>query len=414
MKPGRWWWLGAVAVIAAVVRAVQAKGALLYPDGYQYVLMARGIAEHGRPIVVLGDGGDTWVPSADAAVKPFFPAVVAVVHLLGLPLVVGARVVTAAAATAVCVLTAAVAARLAASRTAGVVAGALCVASPELGHWTGFSGPDSLAQALALAALLAYLDERPALAGALAGLCVATRPELAVLALPACLLSRRFAIAGTSALALVVAAVRPPLAFASAMAGGAALHPVGARAVLDHDWPILGVAALGLASAPRGRRWGLVVAALLLGAVYAVKDPGSERYFALLIPLAALAAGFVVLRRGGIALAAAAVVALSVVPRLPGPPPDAFRTVAAKLPGSGVLYTAAPDAYAVLSDRPIRFLRSDSRGLIVLDAAARTYERRLRVTGRVVRRIAVPWGFVRPDGTIDDRAAIVMEGTAAG
>ena len=63
----RWWWLAALVPAAVATRALQARGALLYPDGYQYLLMAKGIAAHGRPIVTLGDGGDTWLPSADAS-----------------------------------------------------------------------------------------------------------------------------------------------------------------------------------------------------------------------------------------------------------------------------------------------------------------------------------------------------------
>ena len=53
--------------LAVVVRFFQHHASLLYPDGYQYLLMARGISEHLRPTTVLGPGGDQFVPSADAA-----------------------------------------------------------------------------------------------------------------------------------------------------------------------------------------------------------------------------------------------------------------------------------------------------------------------------------------------------------
>src|SRR5947208_762134 len=70
---------------------------LLYPDGYQYLLMARGIGEHLQPVATLGHGGDTLAPSADAAAKPLFPALVALIETLGLSPIDAARVVAALA-----------------------------------------------------------------------------------------------------------------------------------------------------------------------------------------------------------------------------------------------------------------------------------------------------------------------------
>jgi hypothetical protein len=70
---------------ALALRLAQHHDALLYPDGYQYLLMARGIAEHFEPTTVLGPGGDTFVPSPDAAAKPVYPLVVAGVHVFGFP-----------------------------------------------------------------------------------------------------------------------------------------------------------------------------------------------------------------------------------------------------------------------------------------------------------------------------------------
>ena len=43
-----------VGLAALLLRALQFHEALVYPDGYQYLLMARGIAEHGRPTTMLG------------------------------------------------------------------------------------------------------------------------------------------------------------------------------------------------------------------------------------------------------------------------------------------------------------------------------------------------------------------------
>ena len=61
---------------------------------------------------------------------------------------------------------------------AGLVAGLVVLASPSLGFWSGFSGPDPLAQALALTAALAFVHGRSRLGGVFLGLAVATRPEI--------------------------------------------------------------------------------------------------------------------------------------------------------------------------------------------------------------------------------------------
>jgi hypothetical protein len=410
----RWCWLAALVPAAATTRALEARGALLYPDGYQYLLMAKGIAAHGRPIVTLGRGGDTWLPSADASLKPLFPALVALLHLLGLPLRIAAEALTAAASSAVCVLVGALVARLTRSSLAALAAGALCVASPSLAHWAAFAGPDPLAQALALGAALAFLDRRPALAGALAGLCVTTRPEYALLVLPLCLLSLRFMTVACAAVACVVAAVRPPVTLNTASAVIAGATPKGITGVVRSDWPVLLLAVAGLVCAPRRHAAALVATASGLGAAYMLKDPGSVRYFAALVPVACVAAGYAVVRKPG-PLVAAAVAALAVVlPREAGPSPDPFLSVAERLRGTTPIYTAAPDAYGLMLARPVRFLRPGVRGLILLDGAQRAYEPQIDVRGRLLRRISPRVGFVRPDGTLDGQPIALIRGTARG
>lgn len=408
----RWWWLAALVPLAVVTRAFQARGALLYPDGYQYLLMAKGIAAHGRPIVTLGHGGDTWLPSADASVKPLFPTLVALVHLLGLPLRTAAEAVTVAASSAVCVLVGSLVARLTGSAVAALAAGVLCVASPALGHWVAFSGPDPLAQALALGAALAFLNHRLGLAGVLAGLCVTARPEYVLLALPLCLLSVRFTSAALVSVAAVLAAVRPPLALNTASAAVEGAMPRGFTGVLRSDWPIVILGVAGLVCAPRRHALALVTAGLGLSVAYLLKNPGSARYFTALVPLACVAAGYVVVRKPGPVLAAAAATLALALPREAGPPSDAFSPVAAQLPGRTVLYTAAPDAYGLILARPVRFLRPGVRGVILLDGAQRTYEPQIVVRGRVLRRIASRVGFVRPDGKLDDEPIALVRGTA--
>jgi hypothetical protein len=408
----RWWWLAALVPAAVATRALQARGALFYPDGYQYLLMAKGIAAHGRPIVTLGHGGDTWLPSADASVKPLFPALVALLHVLGLPLRIAAEAVTAAASSAVCVLVGVLVARLTGSALAALAAGALCIASPALGHWVAFSGPDPLAQALALGSALAFLDRRPGLAGALAGLCVTARPEYALLVLPLCVLSLRFATAACAGVAGVLAAVRPPLALNTASATIAGAAPTGVTGLLRSDWPLLMAGVAGLVCAPRRHALLLVSAASALGVAYMLKDPGSARYFGTLVPLACVAAGYAVVRKPGLLIAAAGATLALVLPRQAGPPSDTFLSVAARLPGTAPLYTAAPDAYGLILARPVRFLRPGVRGLILLDGAQRVFEPQITVRGRLVRRIAPTVGFVRPDGTLDGEPIALVRGTA--
>jgi hypothetical protein len=409
----RWWWLVPLAAAATVTRALQARGALLYPDGYDYLLMAKGIAAHGRPIVTLGAGGDTWIPSADASVKPLFPALVALVHLLGVPLRAAAEGITVAAGAAICVLAGALSARLTASTAVGAAAGALCIASPTLGHWIAFSGPDPLAQALALGAALALLNRRPGLAGALAGLCIATRPEYALLAVPVCAFSLRFATVACATVAAVLFAVRPPIALNTAAASIAGAAPSGLTGVLRSDWPLFALAALGLAYAPRRHAVVLVGAASALGLAYLLKDPGSARYFSTLVPVAIIAAAYAFARRPGALLAAGAVALMLAMPRPAGPSPDGLRQVAKRLAGTEPVYTAAPDAYGLMLSRPVRFLRPGVHGLILVDGAQRTYAPEITVRGRVVRRLPKAAPFVRPNGTLDDEPITIVRGIAS-
>src|SRR5262249_39550193 len=117
--------------LLAALRLREMHAALLYPDGYQYLLMAKGIAAHGRPLLRLGPDGDTLLPSTDAAMKPVFPAVVAAVHLLGVSWTQAARAVTAVAGAGAIVFTGLLAARVGGSRLAGLTAAGLCLANPE-------------------------------------------------------------------------------------------------------------------------------------------------------------------------------------------------------------------------------------------------------------------------------------------
>lgn len=472
-------WLPKVAAslglfaLAFAVRLEQHHSALLYPDGYQYLLMARGIGEHFTPTTVLGPGGELFVPNADAAAKPLYPLVVAAVHALGAGWLSAAEIATCLASAAVVSLTFLLAWRLAGTWLAGAVAALLLLASPSVAFWSGFSGPDPLAQALGLGAALAFVYRRHGLGGLMLALAVAARPELVVVAVCAfvvCVVSQerrqpaiRAAIAFVPTLALVFLALRPPIAAPDTdllwtlgllvlCALGAAFVPVERRAVAvlavlvvaavavsvpsaglaeiwREDWPLVAAGLVGLgivALDPERRRaalWTLAVAAVL-GAVYWTKNPGLDRYFAILLPLAAVLAGVgaaAVVQRwrwsvAPVAVAAVAVVAFGVARGPSGTfEEDVFSRTAQKLAphlGSGdALVTAAPDAYGFwLPGQPVHTMRPGTRGLVLLDPAQRSYAPDLAARGKVVARVDSELAFSRPDGEIDAGRSVLVAG----
>jgi hypothetical protein len=471
--PVRWSWLAwaALGAAALLLRARGLHGGLIYPDGYDYLLMARGIGAHLTPTVQLGHGGELFVPSVDAALKPLFPALVAAFSgLAGAQ--AAAQTLTALAGAATVVLAGLVSLRLTGSRLAAAVAAGSALVSPAIAYWSGFVGPDPMAGALALAAALALLSGRAQLTGILGALCAATRPEwlLAFLALAlAGLLShdvrdlaRRALITGAFTLAAVLALLRPPLAapagglalILGAVAAGTALQlgarwAAGGRAratltastllsltlafglsgrgqalsgLLSNQWPLLLLAAIGILTACWGDHTQAALAllgtGLLLGAIYTYRNAGSERYLAEVLPLACVAAGFAAAPRRWPPMPASfsgALLVLSPLVASPMPPlaPDTFATLApqlAKAP-AGALISAAPDAYGfLLPGRPQRSLRPGARGLILLDGAQRAYAPGLDARGALIAKLTAPQGFQRPDGTIDTAPALLIRG----
>jgi hypothetical protein len=460
-------------VFALVLRFAQHHVGLLYPDGYQYLLMARGIGEHLSPTTVLGLGGDHFVPNADAAAKPTFPMAVAAVHATSVPWLDAARVVTATAGAAAVLGTALLAARITGgSALAGGAAGLLVLSSPGLSFWSGFSGPDSLAQALALGAALAFAHGRPWLGGVLTGLAVATRPELVVIAVAAGIVAmhdrdaRKTVTRGTAAAAVMLvflfASLRVPIATpdlrlvglgfllvgvvtvlttvpsnrvraavlagsALAVAGIGGLAAPGAVQLWHDDWPLVCLAAgslVLLALSSRQRPIALRIGGIagLLSAVYLLKNPGLERYFVLEIPLAALvvALGVVTISQRSARTLAVGAIALVVLGGFLRPVPgnydqDMFAAVAKRLattlPPTSSLVTAAPDAYGFwLPSHSVRAMRTGARGVILLDAAQRSYAPRLTGRGPVVARFDGDLAFSRPDGEIDPGSAMLVDG----
>jgi hypothetical protein len=424
----------ALACLAFAIRWRELHGSLIYPDGYDYLLMARGIALHLQPTVQLGTGGMLFSPPLDAAVKPVFPALVALLSLVT-PLRTGADVLTVTGGTATVLLAGLVTLRLTGSQLAGLSAGALALVSPALGFWSGFTGPDALAPALALATALLALDERAVASGVMGALCVATRPEwgigAALLALAALARPRSRSAAGGAliaaafTLALILGVLRPPLghhfAIHSPVSARAALSSSAIKALLRDDWPIVVLAVAGLAVAVRdGMRLEavlLVGTVALLATAYLTKNPGSERYLSQLLPLMCVSAGIAVsalpTRSGVIAgvIAVAALLGLTVAE--PGVGANPFSAIAERLQHRhpAAVLTAAPEAYGyLLPNTRIEPIEIGARGLIVLDGAQRAYAPTLSARGRTIASVSPTDGFERPDGTIDYAPARLVHG----
>jgi hypothetical protein len=461
------------ALLALVVRARSRQAGLLYPDGYQYLLMARGIGDHLRPITQLGHGGEVFVPSVDAAAKPIFPALVALATAAGANALDAARAISVFAAAAVVVLLGMLAFQLTRSALAAIAAAGALLASPAAAFWSGFAGPDQLGIALALAAAILATRGRTRLAGVAGALACGCRPELTVVALAgvgACAASigtPRFArlveglIAFVFTLAAILIVLRPPIALPTDAWLGALAVPAGAAAVIPparigarrrlslvvatvllaalaalaagapgasalahSEAPLLlaGAVSVLLACAFGAGRsaLALVLTAAGLAALYLTKNPSSERYLTLLLPLVCLsvALGVAVLSRNGRRAWCVALLALVVInplasPARPALARDAFASLTpslAHLP-PGPLVSASPDAFGVLlPDRPQRELRAGARGLILLDGAARAYTSGLAARGQLVMTIPAGDGFARPDGRIDGKPVYVVRG----
>jgi hypothetical protein len=450
------------------IRLGQHHDALLYPDGYQYLLMARGVSEHLQLTTALGPHGDTFVPNADAAVKPLFPIVVSTIHAVGVSWLDAARLATAAASATAVVALSLLVSKLGGSRLAGIAAGFLLLASPSVAFWSGFSGPDPMAVAFTLTAALAFVHRRSRLGGILTGLAIATRPEVIVIAAAAAVIGirrpetrgdvRHAAPAAILTTALVFALVRAPIPIHDwrlvrlflvllGAAVVAAIVPLGAHRYVaiaalggvgfvlltrsgphelwSSDWPLVLSGVAGAIVLLREWRGATVVAValsavVLLGSVYLVKNPSLARYFTLLLPAAAVLAGVGLaslprhLRAAGLA-ALVVVIGAGFDHQVPGSRNyDVFeavaRSVAPKLRGEP-LVTAAPDAYGFwLPMNSVLQLRTGARGAVLLDASQRMYDPTLTAHGRVIDRVSDGIAFARANGQIDAGPAVLIAG----
>jgi hypothetical protein len=117
------------------------------------------------------------------------------------------------------------------------------------------------------------------------------------------------------------------------------------------------------------------------------------------------------LAAGAAAVALSLTVALSVAPARLAPDPFASLALQLSHAPQGTLVSAAPDAYGfLLPERPEQSLRPGRRGLILLDAAQRTYQPGLSARGAIVAHLSVPHGFRQPNGTLDTGPAVLVRG----
>jgi hypothetical protein len=452
----------ALLAVGLVARILEARGALLYPDGYQYLLMARGIGDHLRPTIQLGPRGDVFIPNPDASLKPLFPAAVALAHLAGAGWTGAARAVSVAAGAASVALCGLLAMRLTGSRLLGTIAGLVVLLEPTERYWAAFSSPDALGTALALGAALAVAASHPRAGGVLAGLAGLARPELGLLLVAGATVlvlrsehrrsSLGFLTAALATAAVALALLRPPLQLSLDEAALAAAGAFCAAAIAVLAPPKIGVAAglaaLGLAATrgsalagvltrelvlallfvaalvvARDRRAAAVVsvAAGALALAYETRNGASARYLTQLVPLAAvgIAIGAAQARAAlhrvvAYAAAALGVAALASHAPAPAPGPDMFHAVASALPRTDrLIATSAADAYGfLLYPRSVRRLSPGARGLLLVDATTRAYEPGLAVRGRTVARLPVGNGFLAPGGRVDERPALLIEGAA--
>jgi hypothetical protein len=216
------------------------------------------------------------------------------------------------------------------------------------------------------------------------------------------------------------------VALVAALAGRAP----GMRHWAQDDWPLLLAGLGGCALAVQTRRLraalcAFVLAGALLALVYALKNPGADRYLSLLTPLVAVLAGFGVAaptraqQRVAVLAVAGLFATTLALGRSPARAPDAFPEVARQLQALNLpplpIVTAAPDAYGVLlPHRGVRVARPGVNGLIILDGAMRAYDPDLRFTARVLATLDPGAGFVGPDGVIDRRPVRVAIGRVVG
>lgn len=444
---------------------------LLVPDGYQYLLMARGIGEGFRPITHLGPDGELWLPNPDASWKPLYPALIALIEGVGVPARTAAVLIVAAAQAALVAACGLAVWARSRSVLGSAAAAALVAASAPVHHWQSFIGPDALAAALAAGALALAFSRRPLACGVLIGLAGCARPEwgcvaLALLGLCAAAGVRRgmllrASLGAVGVAALVLGITRPPvvadprlgllaigLLAAGAMAGASLRLPgrvavgvglclvgaatavvlaqgrtLGLSSLVRHDpLALLGVAGLcACLVSQRLRREGLgfaVAAGTLLGA-YLLKNPDSERYLSQLIPIAAVAAGLgaslVASPRLRVGLAAGLCVALA-AGLMTAPAylrgPDPLRQLAEALPAtSEPIIAGAPEGLSFyrpeLSFRPYR---DGARGLILSDPLSRESMPTLTPVGRVVVRPTLDFAVRRRDGRVDAEGLALIRG----
>lgn len=465
---------GVVAIALAVWRYRERQPGLLVPDGYQYLLMARGIGEHLRPITQLGPEGAQWLPNTDASWKPLFPALVATGDALGLTPLGAAQLIVAVCGALLVVASGAIVWLYGRSLWATSMTVVLVALSPSVRHWQAFVGPDALAPALALSGAALALAGQPVACGLLVGLAAGARPEwgiVAVVVIVAAGLGRahlraaqRALAAATASYAALLLALRPPLEITASrltlglvaasilalvlgallaqragprtrralgVAAGIALAGAVAFASADdrlhglvsllRDDPWLALAALAVAAGilrPASRQISLLgaLAIALLAVAYLVKNPGSERYLSQLVAPAAIICGIVVsdLPRLRPALAAGSI-ALAVIASLLAPAhlrgQDPLLPIAEALPHTAsVLIVGQPEGLSFYRPDLSLVPYATEARGLIVSDPISRDYSPTVVDGSLVKTIPLDFAVRRRDGSVDSSGISITRG----
>ncbi|MGB4442152.1 MAG: glycosyltransferase family 39 protein [Coriobacteriia bacterium] len=276
--------VAALMTLSLVAKLINRFAFFIYPDSYYYLMIAENLRVSGSPFGTLGPGGQPFPPEGYAALKSTYPALVALVTMLGVGSEAAGHIVTTLAALAAVPMAYVATRRLIGDRRAGLAAAALVATSYSLTYWSGFVMTDSVSVLLALALLAMVARVRPddwsnggdLGTGLVLALLLLSRPAYIVVLPPVLWLgfgsfgwTRRRAITAAAAAALPVSLAAllwfPPPEFAAQLLGN--LLPVlGTALVVGVGVPFL-LRALGRRpSAERGSAgawWGVALAAVL-------------------------------------------------------------------------------------------------------------------------------------------------------
>lgn len=183
-----------LCAVGLVIRLHNVTSYILYPDGYQNLLVAQNLAHAHGLLGSLGPHGMQY-PNSLALTRPLYPALVALIHMLLHVSYIAAGHRVSLVASVLAIPLGYYAARVATDRQLpAVVAASLMAASFTAIVWSGYTMTESVGNAVMLLTLLmlftAYRQETvqrktAVMLGLLLGLCFLARYEYLLLLIPA-------------------------------------------------------------------------------------------------------------------------------------------------------------------------------------------------------------------------------------